>query len=72
MPLPDTCCLLEVARRHLIIAIGLGLGQIALLQELFDQEEKHSWIAGEKVFNLVQGHIFGMAWRFERSFDEII
>ena len=38
MPLPDTCRLLEVLGAHLVVAVGLGLLQVALLEEFFDEE----------------------------------
>ncbi len=56
----------------MVIAIGLGLGQITLLKKLFNEEEKHSWVAREKIFYLVQGHVLCMAWRFECTLDEIV
>lgn len=38
MPLPDTGSLLEVLGAHLVVTVGLGLLQVALLEEFFDEE----------------------------------
>ena len=45
MPLPDPCSLLKVQRADLVAAICLRLLQITLLKQLFNEEEKHAWVA---------------------------
>jgi len=53
MSLPDTGSLLEVDGGNLVVAICLGLLQVAFLNEFFYEEEKHARIAGEEIFDLV-------------------
>ena len=72
MTLPDTSSLLEVQRRYLVIAIRLGLLQITLLEELFDEEEEHTWVPREEVLYFVQRHVLGMTWRLEGPLYEVI
>ena len=72
MPLPNACSFLEVERADLIVAIGLGLLQVAFLEQLLNQEEKHAWISREKVLNLVQRHVFRVTRRLKGAFDKVI
>ena len=53
MALPDASSFLEVQRRYLVITIRLSLLQITLLQELFDEEEEHAWVARKEVLYFV-------------------
>jgi len=45
MPMPNASSLLEIDRRHLVIAVRLGLLQIGFLNKFFDEKEKHARIA---------------------------
>ena len=72
--LPDPCRFLEVKRvaTDLVVAVGLGLLQVAFLEQLFDQEEKHARIAREQILNLVQRHVLGVTWRFKGAFNKVV
>lgn len=56
----------------MVVAVGLSLLQVAFLEELLDEEEKHARVAREEVLDLVQGHVLGVARRLERTLDEVV
>ena len=56
----------------MIVAVGLCLRQIALLEELLDEAEQHAWVSREKVLDLVQWHVLSMARRLECPLDKVV
>ena len=56
----------------MIVAVGLRLRQIALLEELLDEAEQHAWVSREKVLDLVQRHILSVVRSFEGPLDKVV
>jgi len=71
MALPDTGGLLEVDG-FLVADVGLGLMEVALLDEFLDEVHEHAWVAGEEVLDLVQGHVLGVVGGLEGPLDEVV
>ena len=71
--LPNACRLLQVVERDaFVVGGGLGTLQVPLLQQLLDKEEKHARVPIEQVFNLVQGHVVGVARRLKGALYEVV
>jgi len=70
--LPDAGRLLKIVECHNIFSGGLGTLQIAFLQKLLYQEEKHPWVPIEQVLNLMQRHVVGVTWRLKGALNKII
>ena len=46
--------------------------EVAFLDKLLDEVHEHARVTGEKVLDLMQGHVLGMIRRLESPLDEVV